>query len=166
MNLLSQSETVLLESPDPQRIFTCSPGIVRLASGRLVVADGLRGGDGDDIPQPKYCPRPGQFWQGKVLTSDDRGGSWQPRGDYAIMHARPFVAGDALYILGHAGDLMITKSTDGGDTWSEPVALTEGQFWHQAPCNVWEANGCVYLVMERRVSSDIRAGTWASWRRC
>lgn len=156
MNLLSQSETVLLESPDPQRIFTCSPGIVRLASGRLVVADGLRGGDGDDIPQPKYCPRPGQFWQGKVLTSDDRGGSWQPRGDYAIMHARPFVAGDALYILGHAGDLMITKSTDGGDTWSEPVALTEGQFWHQAPCNVWEANGCVYLVMERRVSSDIQ----------
>lgn len=155
MKPLCTEDIVLIESPDPQRIYTCSPGIVRLANGRLVVTDGLRGMDGDDVPDPKYCPRPGQFWQGVVLTSDDRGRSWTRRGSFPIMHARPFVAGDALYVIGHAGDLMIMRSDDDGDTWSDPVALTQGQFWHQAPCNVLEANGCVYLVMERRTSNDI-----------
>jgi hypothetical protein len=156
MKTLSQQDIVLLESPDPQRIYTCSPGITRLQSGRLVVTDGLRGTDGGDITGPKCSPRPGQFWQGKVLTSDDHGLNWQQRADFAVMHARPFVAGDTLYVLGHAGDLMIMKSMDNGETWSAPVGLTQGQFWHQAPCNLWEANGCVYLVMERRVTQDIQ----------
>jgi len=156
MRELCRQEVVLLESPDPERIYTCSPGIARLESGRLVVVDGLRGADGDSVPEPKCRPRPGQFWQGKVLTSDDHGRTWQHRGDFPIMHARPFAAGDWLYVIGHAGDLMIMRSGDDGDTWSEPVALTEGQFWHQAPCNVVETNGCVYLVMERRVSDSIQ----------
>lgn len=41
-------------------------------------------------------------------------------------------------------------------TWSAPARLTEGQFWHQAPCNVRYANGCVYLVMERRTRFEVR----------
>lgn len=158
MRYISQQETVILESPEPKRIYTCSPGIARLPSGRLVVTDGLRGADSGTIPAPKYCVRPGQFWQGKVLTSDDRGLTWRTRADFAFMHARPFVAGDAVYVIGHAGDLMIMRSDDQGVTWSAPQTLTHGQHWHQAPCNVWQANGCVYLVMERRVSYDI--DTW------
>lgn len=152
---LCDEEQVLLESSDPEKVYTCSPGIVRLDSGRLVVTDGLRGVDCGDIPEPKYCPRKGQFWQGKVLTSDDGGKTWVHRTDFPIMHARPFVVGGALYILGHAGDLMVMRSDDAGDTWSKPVALTNGQVWHQAPCNVVYANGCVYLVMERRTRFDI-----------
>ena len=74
------------------------------------------------------------------------------------MHARPFIAGNKLYILGHANNLMIIQSDDDGETWSDPVKLTKGQFWHQAPCNVHYANGCVYLVMERRITFDIT--TW------
>jgi hypothetical protein len=66
-----------------------------------------------------------------------------------MMHARPFLASDALYVLGHCGDLIAMRSDDGGETWHEPVALTEGQSWHQAPCNVHYARGRVYLVMER-----------------
>lgn len=155
MRLIAREETIILESPDPSRIYTCSPGICRLPGGRLVVADGLRGADGDDIPEPKYRPRPGQFWQGQVFLSDDGGRTWEGGDRYPIMHARPFVAAGTLYIIGHAGDLMIMRSDDDGLTWSEPAALTEGQFWHQAPCNTIEANGCVYLVMERRVSFDI-----------
>lgn len=156
MRPIATGETIILESPDPQRIFTCSPGIARLDSGRLVVADGLRGLDGDDIPEPKCRPHPGQFWQGQVFTSDDGGRTWEGRDRYPIMHARPFVAGGTLYIIGHAGDLIIMRSDDDGLTWSDPVALTQGQFWHQAPCNTIEANGCVYLVMERRVSNEIQ----------
>ena len=72
------------------------------------------------------------------------------------MFARPFVAGDSLYVLGAADDLTVIRSDDGGETWTEPATLTEGQTWHQAPCNVHYAHGKVYLVMERRVRNDIR----------
>ena len=73
---------------------------------------------------------------------------------FPFMHARPFVAGRSLYVLGHAGDLAIIRSDDGGETWSEPAFLTEGESWHQSACNVHHVGGRetgrVYLVMEKR----------------
>ncbi|MBC7287413.1 MAG: exo-alpha-sialidase [Armatimonadetes bacterium] len=80
------------------------------------------------------------------------------RADFPFMHARPFVAGDRLYVLGHCGDLMIMRSDDWGETWGEPATLTSGQQWHQAPCNVLYAHGKVYLVMERNVAPDAIQG--------
>ena len=157
----------LYESPDPQRIFGYSPGIARLESGRLVGTTGGRlvatidvGGPGAaQLRGSKYHnTERNSHWQGKIYTSDDGGLSWTHRADFPFMHARPFVAGKALYVLGQAGDLMVMRSDDAGETWDEPVKLTEGQVWHQAPCNVLYANGCVYLVMERRTSFDIT--TW------
>jgi len=75
---------------------------------------------------------------------------------FPFLHARPFVAGKSLYVLGHAGDLRLIRSDDHGETWGAPAQLTEGQSWHQSACNVWYANGCVYLVMERRVTNRIK----------
>jgi hypothetical protein len=75
------------------------------------------------------------------------------------MHARPFLAGKSLYVLGHSGDLMVIRSDDEGRTWSAPALLTAGQSWHQSACNVHRAGGCVYLVMERQVKSNIKS--WA-----
>jgi len=66
------------------------------------------------------------------------------------MLARPLVAGDTLYVLGHDADLHIMRSDDEGTTWGKPVALTEGQYWHQSACNVHYRGEFVYLVMERR----------------
>jgi hypothetical protein len=74
-----------------------------------------------------------------------------------FFHARPFVAGNSLYVLGHMGDLFISRSDDDGETWSEALPLTEGETWHQAPCNVCYANGCVYLVMEKSLPRGVRA---------
>lgn len=153
------------ESPDPERICSYSPGIARLDHGRLVATAGPRlvatidlgGSAAKELDGAKYQRRrDGRAWQGRVYTSDDGGETWQHRVNFPFMHARPFVAGDSVYVLGHAGDLMIMRSEDGGETWSEPVTLTDGQFWHQAPCNVHYANDCVYLVMERRTSFDIK----------
>jgi hypothetical protein len=162
---LADSFVTVYESPDPQRLFAYSPGIARLDGGRLVATAGARlvatidiGGTGAAEPEgPLYRRGPhGQAWQGRVYTSDHGGKTWRERCRFPFMHARPFVAGDSVYVLGHAGDLTIIRSDDGGDTWSEPAKLTDGQFWHQAPCNVHYANGCVYLVMERRVTFDIK----------
>lgn len=66
-----------------------------------------------------------------ILTSDDHGRRWTQRGATRLTHARLFVAGNSLYHLGHPGDLQIARSDDRGETWSEPVALPQGQSWHQ-----------------------------------
>lgn len=155
---LAQEHVALYESPDPERIWAYSPGLARLASGRLVATLDLGGPGVRALPGPKWEQgEHGYAWQGKVYVSDDGGRSWQFRADYPFMHARPFAAGGAVYVLGQAGDLMIFRSADGGQSWSDPTSLTSGDFWHQAPSNVHEANGCVYLVMERRITQDITA---------
>ena len=147
------------ESPDPRRAYCYSPGLARLPTGRLVATMDLGGPGVADLPGVKATrPGDGGCWQGKVFTSDDRGRTWTHRADFPFLHARPFAAGDSLYVLGHAGDLTIMRSDDAGESWSAPAALTDGQLWHQAPANVHYAHGCVYLVMENRVTRDIR--TW------
>ena len=156
---LAQNLVVLYESPDPRRLFAYSPGIARLDSGRLVATFDLGGPGAAELPKPRYDHGEADWsWQGKVYTSDDGGTSWTHRADFPFLHARPFAAGEALYVLGEAGDLTIIRSEDAGETWSDPVKLSDHQSWHQAPCNVHYANGCVYLVMERRMTRDIH--TW------
>ena len=142
---LAPSYVVVYESPDPAHIYCYTPGIARLKSGRLVATmdcggSGLKKGDSP----------------GKVFTSDDGGRTWTHRADFPFLHARPFVAGGVLYVLGQAGDLMVLRSDDEGLTWSQAVKLTDHQHWHQSACNVHYANGCVYLVMERDVDGHIK----------
>jgi len=149
MRPLANDGVVVFESSDPARIFAYSPGIVRLDSGRLVVTLDLGGPGMVDWPAPKGI-RYGKPVQGKVFTSDDGGQTWTHRTDYPFMHARPFVSGASVYVLGQAEDLMIIRSDDGGASWGVPAWLTDGEDWTQAPCNVHTANGCVYLVMNKR----------------
>lgn len=159
MNLLAQDAVKLFESPAPESVYAYSPGIARLPSGRLVATMDVGGPGVADLAGEKWLPD-GWDWyiQGRSYTSDDGGQTWVHRGNFPFIHARPFTAGGAVYILGQDGDLMIMRSDDSGDTWSAPVRLTHGQFWHQAPCNVHYAHGCIYLVMERRMTFDLT--TW------
>ncbi|MDD2600863.1 MAG: sialidase family protein [Kiritimatiellae bacterium] len=143
---LANDFVVICESPSPEDIYCYTPGIVRLDNGRLVATMDF-GGKGLKKGEPR----------GRVFTSDDRGQTWQLRTSFAFNHARPFVAGKALYVLGQASDLRVIRSDDGGNTWGEAADLTEKQYWHQSACNLCYANGCVYLVMERRVTRNIKA---------
>ncbi len=143
---LADDFVTVCESPSPADIFCYTPGLARLDSGRLVATMDF-GGPGWKKGEPR----------GRVFTSDDHGRTWANRASFPYVHARPFAAGQALYVLGHSGDLTVIRSDDGGATWSAPAKLTEGQHWHQSACNVITANGCVYLVMERRVSEKIKS---------
>ena len=155
---LASDFVTLYESPDPQCISAYSPGILRLDGGRLVATIDIGGEGVSELAGAKLSRgESGVAWQGHVYTSDDGGLTWTHRSCFPYMHARPFVAGKHIYVLGQAGDLMMIRSNDNGDTWSDAVHLSEGEHWHQAPCNVWHANGCVYVVMERRTTHAIRA---------
>jgi hypothetical protein len=110
----------------------------------------------NEEPNPDGKPKPA--YEGlscRVMTSDNGDEQWDTRADLDLYHARPFEAGGNLYVMGHRGDLRISRSTDNGESWSAVSFLTEGEFWHQAPANVWYANGCVYLVMERRQDNEV-----------
>jgi hypothetical protein len=151
--LLANDFVTLYESPDPAGAYCYTPGIIRLNSGRLVATMDLGGPNVDALDPPVSFPRAerGFTFVGKIFTSDDGGQTWVHRTDFPFMHARPFAVGDSIYVLGQAHDLLIIRSDDRGETWSEPARLTEGEHWHQSACNVHYANDCVYLVMEKRV---------------
>lgn len=155
---LADEYVAVFESPDPLQIFCNSPGLARCPNGRLVTTLDLSGPGVPDLPGPKgRNPKEGKINQGRIFTSDDRGKTWIQRAFFPFMHARPFVAGKSLYVLGHMGHLMIMRSDDQGLTWSKPTRLTDGGGWHQAPSNVHHARGNIYLVMEKKIYSDVAA---------
>jgi len=158
MEPLASDFVEVFRSPHPETVYAYSPGIARLPGGRLVVTMDLGGPGVERRLEGVKGKKKGRdrSWQGKIFTSDDGGETWDHRANYPFLHARPFLAGDSLYVLGQADDLKVIRSQDDGESWTEPRKLTEGQSWHQAPSNVHYANGCVYLVMERRVYTDVQ----------
>jgi hypothetical protein len=156
--ILANDYTTVFESPAPKDIFIYSPGVACCPNGRLIATCDLGGAGVERLDGVKaHRGADVSVNQGKVFVSDDAGGSWHHVVDFPLLHARPFVADSSLYIIGHAGDLGIMRSDDWGDTWSDVTWVTENQLWHQAPCNVWYANGRIYLVMERYVK-----GGWSN----
>jgi hypothetical protein len=150
---IANDSVIVYESPDPERVYAYSPGLCRTPQGCLV-ATMERGGKGIKERPEIEESSDGHLMTGMIFTSDDHGQSWQHRSDMPLKHARPFVAGDSLYILGHCGDLGIMRSDDWGETWGDAAWLTKDQSWHQAPCNVHYTRGRVYLVMERNTDLD------------
>ena len=153
--ILANDAVAIYESPDPNRIFAYSPGLAVLPSGRLV-ATMDQGGPGMKDPDVPQTPE-GKRLTGRIYTSDDGGKTWTHRADMPLIHARPFAAGDKVYVLGHSGDLGIMCSRDGGISWEGAFWLTQGEHWHQAPCNVHYTKGQVYLVME------VSTGAYKGW---
>ena len=151
MKILAKEE-ILFESPDALNVYCYSPSLARIETGRLIATFDLGGPGVKDLPGAKSTH--GDFRlcnQGKIFVSDDHGESWRHTADFPMLHARPFVAGDSLYIIGHNGVLSIIRSDDDGETWSDVAVLEDTEVWHQAPCTVDYRHGKVYLTMEVQV---------------
>ncbi len=149
---LIADEKVFFRSPFPD-VYCYSPALCKLANGRLVASFDLGGPGTPQLPGPRSdasCDG-GTGNQCRVFISDDQGKNWKHTGDFPMLHARPFEAGNKVYLLGHCGDLQIAVSSDGGETWSGLALLDNKEVWHQAPCAVDYRHGNVYLVMEQRV---------------
>ena len=150
-------QTIVCRSPEPNKACVGSPGLLALPGGRLIATtDTLTPWPAELLPGKPEEKKTIYGWPttAQVYLSDDHGESWRRIRGFPFMHSRPFRAGKSIYILGQDTDLVITRSDDDGETWSEVCALTQGEKWHQAPSNVWYANGCVYIVMERYTSWD------------
>ncbi|MCC6145290.1 MAG: exo-alpha-sialidase [Candidatus Hydrogenedentes bacterium] len=150
MEPLDPNPAVIWQSPNPKKVFPRSPGLLRLDDGRLIFTLEYSSAAKKNIADATVSAE-GRWNRGQIHVSDDRGRTFRQTHTHPLWQGRPFWAGDKLYYLGHDGDLGIIVSEDRGETWSEVSWLTEGQAWHQAPCNVRYAHGKVYLVMERIV---------------
>lgn len=146
VSILANEYDVLWRSPNPRTIYSATPGIVRLESGRLVATMTFRG-PGTTGPD-----------NGLVYTSDDDGATWDLKASIQIVAPRPFEVGGTLYVLGHLNDIVIYRSDDEGESWSGPHYLTYGQKWQGAATSYVVANDRVYHVMER-----ITLPEWSTW---
>jgi hypothetical protein len=138
------------------QVYCFTPGILRLPNGNLLATMDFGGKElGPYFPGSPVTQRPcdampiSETFFGRAYLSRDGGRTWQLKAEFPLCHQRAFMAGGRLYILGHRGDIGILVSDDMGESWSEVSLLTQGTFWSQSACSIWQDNGKVYLVMER-----------------
>jgi len=97
--------------------YLCSPSFLRHPDGHLLSSMDLYGAG------TRQCLT-------RIFRSDDDGESWHFVTElYPCFWAKMFMHRGELYILASTreyGSLLIGKSTDGGNTWSEPVMLLYG----------------------------------------
>ncbi len=143
MKPIAENYTIVKRSDDPQKQHLYTPSVLSLKNGRLLVSM--------DISDKS----------GEIYASDDNGKTWQLKGTGNFHHARLFLDGDTVYLIGHNGDLIVYVSHDNGESWSDGSLLTSGELWHQSACNVWYKDEYIYLVMERRIEDpDARFPYW------
>ncbi len=152
--LISKSETVLYHSPCPAELYCYTPALAHGFNSRIFASFDLAGDAlaKEDGPKSSVGDRNGN--QMRIYVSDDQGNSWRETGRLPMLHARVFTAGETVYAIGHGGDLLISRSTDNGETWEPPVVLNSSAFWHQSAGTIEYANGRVYLVMEHAAAHN------------
>ncbi len=151
---LLAGEKVLTTSPNPDSIYLYTPAIAEGFGGRFVVAVDYGGPGTYSLDGPKSDF--GDYKAGnqiRVLLSDDKGRTWRETpARIPMMHEILFKAGGSLYMIGHSGRLLITRSDDNGETWSEPAVLCPEPRWHQSCTAVDVYDGKVTLVYEKWVA--------------
>lgn len=130
--------------------YLCSPSLVRHPEGYLLASMDLFA---TDHPQNLTL----------IYRSDDEGETWHYVSELMpCFWGKMFIHNGELYMLAVSteyGDLLIGKSTDGGKTFSAPVALLRGSNGknhndgvHKNPQNILIHNGRIYNTME-----------WGAW---
>ena len=146
-------EKRIFESPSSSDTFCYTPALCRGFDGRIVAGFDLGGPGTEKLSGPRS--KSGDYPSGnqlRILLSDDDGANWRECGSrLPMLHAMIFRAGGSLYAIGQGGALLISRSTDNGETWSDPAVLEGEHMWHQSAGRVDSRHGKVYLVYEQRI---------------
>ena len=149
--ILAGDYQILAESPDPETVYTGSPCLAQLPSGRLVASfEWFR-------PQPLVEKIPDQL---EILVSDDDGERWRRSAVLDIIWPSLFAVGETLYCIGNGRlgrEIVIARSEDGGESWSEPSQLFSGRH-HNAPTSILFRRGQVYRAFETCPVGDDAVG--------
>lgn len=97
----------------------------------------------------------------RLFKSTDQGKSWRALPPLDYFDGCPFVHEGILYMLIHGTrrkDLLIARSDDEGETWSEPVKLFSGMFWN-CPTEAVVQNGYYYRPLGTTGTSANADGT-------
>lgn len=135
--------------PASTGVYIGSPSIAVLPDGRYVAS------------HDHFGPKSTEFEQAltAVFRSPDHGRSWERVSEvHGAFWSSLFVHRDALYLLGpdrHHGNILIRRSTDGGEHWTTPTDSTNGLLrdngeYHCAPMPVIEHAGRVWRAFEWR----------------
>jgi lysophospholipase L1-like esterase len=124
-----------------------SPGLAVLPDGRYVASHDFFGPKSTEHSRARTA----------VFRSDDRGATWRRIATVdGEFWSTLFVHDGALYLIGtdaHYGRAIIRRSTDGGETWTEPTdshsgVLLPGKGYHCAPVPVVRHRGRLWRAME------------------
>lgn len=100
-----------------------------------------------------------------VYRSDDDGKSWQHVCELVpCTGATLFMHRGELYALGRSadyGDLLISKSTDGGNTFCAPMCILRGANSYK-PCNGVHINPQKPICYQGRLYASLEWGNWAN----
>lgn len=157
MNFIAD-EQVLFHSPTPKELYCYTPWICHGFNGRLFVSYDIAGMGLRKLDGPKSDHGDSGSNQCQILYSDDHGKTWTCCSKQPMLHARVFTAGKSIYIIGHSGRMVIAKSDDNGETWSNVSVLDENLYWHQSGGSIDYRHGKVYLSMEIKPFTDRWAG--------
>ena len=149
--ILAGDYQVLAQSPDPDNVYTGSPCLEQLPSGRLVASyEWFRS-------RPLVEKFPDQL---EILVSDDGGHAWRKTTVLDIIWPSLFAVGAELYCIGNrrlSREIIIARSVDGGQSWSESSQLFPGRH-HNAPTHVLFKGGYVYRAFETCPEGDDAVG--------
>ncbi len=140
---------VIDHSPASSGLHIGSPSIAVLPAGDYVAAHDFFGPKSDEHRSARSL----------VFRSRDRGQSWKKISEIqGAFWSSLFVHRGALYLLGpdrHHGNILIRRSTDGGETWTTPTGAATGLLrdngeYHCAPMPVLEHRGRLWRAFEWR----------------
>jgi len=137
---------VIAHSPAASKRYIGSPSIAILPDGSYAASHDFFGPNAEQHTNPTSV----------VFASKDRGKTWRKIADITPMFwAKLFVHEGSLYILGTRhmhGDLLIRRSEDNGQTWTEPATPATGLLrtgrYHCAPCPRLVGNGRIWRSLE------------------
>ncbi len=126
---------------DNRKLISDAPALVKLSDGTLLCSVELWSRDGF-----KGCDRLAEKLYGRnrclIFASTDGGATWGERSRIPFATGKFLLHKGKLYFIGSGIEwqgLYITHSTDGGQTWTDPVQLRKGKVY--AASTGWAVRG-------------------------